>query len=263
MMPAKNKRYVIPMDDYRAAFAVQVSRRFDPAVVAKTLGFTEPRPTIYVTGGASAMSPEDLMATRNIVEKGLVRFAEEQNAIVIDGGTQAGVPVLIGDARRKNRYRFPLIGIAPLELVQYRGHNQDNSEASPLNAGHSHFVLTAGDEFGDESEMITRLTYTLSGERQQPALGVLINGGKITRKEVFERTTSELYSFPLVVIEGTGRFADILARAFYDGRAEEADLQAIIDKGRLLLVSINDGPDELRAKLSALFRAHKPPAKTG
>ena len=114
-MPLKNKRFVIPFDEGRAAFAVQVPRRFDPVAVGRALGFDRPRPTIYVTGGASAMSPEDMATTRNIVEKGLVRFAEEQNAIVIDGGTEAGIPILLGDGRRKFRYNFPLIGIAPLE----------------------------------------------------------------------------------------------------------------------------------------------------
>ena len=82
-MPLKNKRFVIPFDEGRAAFAVQVPRRFDPVAVGRALGFDRPRPTIYVTGGASAMSPEDMATTRNIVEKGLVRFAEEQNVDLI------------------------------------------------------------------------------------------------------------------------------------------------------------------------------------
>lgn len=254
-MALKNKRFVIAFEGGRAAFAVHVPRRFDPAAVGRTLGFLEPRPTIYVTGGAGAMSPEDMLATRNIVEKGLAKFAEDHNAIVIDGGTHAGIPVLLGDARLKHRYRFPLVGIAPLELIQYPGYGEGGD--APLNTAHSHFVLTAGDEFGDESAMITQLTYSLSGSGQQPAMGVLINGGKIAREEVYARTTAE-NSLPLVVIEGTGRFADLLARAFYEGETDDDKVRAIIEKGRLSMVSINDGPDELYAKLNVLFRAHKP-----
>ena len=260
-MALKKKRFVIPFEDGRAAFAVQVPRKFDPNGVAKLLGFKEPRPTIYVTGGASAMSPEDMAATRTIVEKGLVRFAEERGAIVIDGATQAGIPVLIGDGRQKYRYRFPLVGITPLELTRYPGYPNDNPHAAPLNSGHSHFVLTAGDEFGDESEMITQLTDALSGSGEKPALGILINGGKIAREEVYARTTSDKLSFPLIVLEGTGRFADILARAFYEGHTEEADLQAIINKGRLQLVSVDDGPEALRTRLGVYFDTHRPPAK--
>jgi len=260
-MAVKNKRFVIPFEDGRAAFAIQVSRRFDPDAVGKALGFNEPRPTIYVTGGAGAMSPEDMATTRTVVEKGLARFAEERGVILIDGGTQAGIPVLLGDARQKYRYRFPLIGIAPLELVRYPGYENDNPSANPLNTGHSHFVLTAGDEFGDESDMITQLTYALSGAGEKPALGILINGGKIAREEVYARTTSPELSFPLIVLEGTGRFADILASAFYAGHTEEADLQAIINKGRLQMVSVDDGPDALRVRLGVYFDAHRPPAK--
>lgn len=260
-MALKNKRFVIAFDDGRAAFAVHAPRRFDHQSVGKLLGFDRPRPTIYVTGGASAMSPEDMAATRTVVEKGLARFAEERGVVVIDGATHAGIPVLIGDGRAKNRYRFPLIGITPMELARYPGWDNDNPHAAPLNTGHSHFVLTAGDEFGDESDMITLLTSALSGGGEQPALGILINGGKIAREEVYARTTSEELSFPLIVLEGTGRFADILARAFYAGHTEEADLQAIINKGRLQMVSVGDGPDALRARLGAYFDAYKPPAK--
>jgi hypothetical protein len=256
-MALKNKRFVITFENGQAAFAVHVPRRFDPNSVAKALGFNEPRPTIYVTGGASAMSPEDMQATRTIVERGLARFAEDQGAIVIDGGTEAGIPILLGDARRKLKARFPLVGIAPMELVHYVGHS--NPEGAALNPGHSHFVLTAGDEFGDESDMITQLTYALSGSGKMPALGILINGGKIAREEVYARTTSDTVSFPLIVIEGTGRFADILARAFYAGHAEERDLQTIISKGHLEMVSVNAGPEELRAKLAQHFRAHQAP----
>jgi hypothetical protein len=262
-MAMKNKRFVIPFEDGHAAFAVQVPRRFDANSVAKALGFDQPRPTIYVTGGASAMSPEDMQATRVIVERGLARFAEERNAIVIDGGTQAGIPILIGDGRQKYRYRFPLIGIAPLELVHYPGYENDNPDSAPLNTAHSHFVLTAGDAFGDESDVITQLTYALSGAGEQPAIGILINGGKIAREEVYDRTTSDTLSFPLIVIEGTGRFADILANAFYTGHADDEDLQKIINKGNLNLVRVDDGPEALRARLSAYFDTYKPPAKSG
>ena len=61
-MALKNKRFVIPFEDGRAAFAVNVPRRFDPNSVGKLLGFEKPHPTIYVTGGAGAMSPEDMAA---------------------------------------------------------------------------------------------------------------------------------------------------------------------------------------------------------
>jgi hypothetical protein len=255
-MTLRNKRFIIPFDHGQAAFAVHVSRRFDPAWVAKTLNFHEPRPAIYVTGGAKDMSDEDMHATRRLIEKGLARFAEDHGAVVIDGATNVGVPALVGDARRKNHYRFPLIGVAPLELVQYPGY--DNPDGGPLNEGHSHFVLTTGDEFGDESDMITHLTYHLSGSGRLPAFGVLINGGKITREEVYSRTTSEKFSFPLFVIEGTGRFADMLARAFHAGQADDRQVNAIIQKGKLSVISISDGPDQFYEKLLAYTRSYIP-----
>ncbi|MCB9452909.1 MAG: hypothetical protein H6672_15825 [Anaerolineaceae bacterium] len=259
-MTLRNKRFIIPFDHGQAAYAVHVSRRFDPHWVATTLGFHEPRPAIYVTGGAKDMSDEDMYATRRIVERGLARFAEELGAVVIDGGTNVGVPALVGDARRKNRYRFPLVGVVPLEMVRYPGY--ENESGGPLNEGHSHFVLTTGDEFGAESDMITRLTSQLSGGGQKPAFGVLINGGQITREEVYSRTTSDDLSFPLFVIEGTGRFADILARAFHAGESDDKQLKAILKKGRLSVTSINDGPDLFYHQLLNYVRNYTPPVST-
>jgi hypothetical protein len=75
---------------------------------------------------------------------------------------------------------------------------------------------------------------------------------------VYNRTTSDKLSFPLIVLEGTGRFADILARAFYAGYTDDEELQAIINKGRLQLVKVDDGPEALRARLSAYFNSHQP-----
>jgi hypothetical protein len=167
---------------------------------------------------------------------------------------------LTGDARQKLRGTFPLIGVTPLELVRYPGYENEGESINDLNTAHSHFVLTVGDEFGDESETITHLTYALSGMGQQPALGILINGGKITRKEVHARTTSELMSFPLIIIEGTGRFADLLATAYHSGQAEEPDVMEIITKGRLQSVSVKDGAEVLYNRLTRFFNAFKPKA---
>lgn len=43
--------------------------------------------------------------------------AENMNAVVICGGTDMGVMAEIGQIRERNRYKFPLVGIAPEELV--------------------------------------------------------------------------------------------------------------------------------------------------
>lgn len=263
-MPARRTRFVIAFPEGQAAFAIRASHRMDLPEVMAALGFREPRPTIYMTGGAGGMSPEDIKATRHIVEHGLARFAQDEGAIVIDGGTTGGINSLIGESRRKHRYSFPLIGIAPLERVTFPGYQpNDGRERYPLQPGHSHFILTPGADFGAESETITRMTYTLAGEGRRPALGVLINGGQITRKEVLARTTWPTHPFPLIVIQGTGRFADLLAQAMAAGSSDEQDIRRIIDNGRLLLASVQNGPDELYLRLRTLFREHHQAAATG
>ncbi|MFN8373399.1 MAG: hypothetical protein U0694_11065 [Anaerolineae bacterium] len=222
----------------------------EPAALKEALGFTEPRPAIFISGGASGMSERDVQMTKQIVANGIARFAQEQNVVVIDGGTESGVMKMIGDARRDAGYTFPLIGIAPLAKVDYPGHENLNKEAS-LENGHSHFVLVDGKEWGDESETIVNLAHAISGGGKMKALGIVINGGKITRQDVYLATSKER-NLPILVLEGSGRFADELATAHKSGQTSEKMIKAIL-RGDIQLVSTSDGPQGIYAKLIQHF----------
>ena len=251
-MPEKNKRFAITFDGGQQAAAVLVAKNADPAMIVGQLALETGHPAIFITGGASNMSEEDKQMTRLIIEEGVVRFAHENGVTLIDGGTESGVMKMIGEARRKLGYDFPLIGVAPLGRVQYPGYANPEHEAA-LEDSHSHFVLVDVPDWGDESEMIVHLARAIAGG-EQPTTGILINGGRISKKDVFLATTRSDDKMPILVLEGSGRFADELATAFRTGKTSQSIIRAIIAGGDIELVSTAEGPDAMRQKLEARFK---------
>jgi hypothetical protein len=247
--PARNSQFTITFDTGHTARAVCVSQNADPLWIAEKFGLTAHQPAIFISGGASYMTPEDQERTTQMIDA-VADFAQEHSAVIITGGTESGVMQLIGDMRLRKHYRFPLIGVAPLGKIAYPGHANPNKEAD-LEDSHSHFVLVIGDEWGDESAMIVRLTHSIAGGIQ-PSVGILVNGGKIARNEVYLATTQQL-KLPMLVLEGSGRFADELATAARTGQTNQRILQAILAGGDIHLVATVEGPEKMREKLAEVF----------
>jgi hypothetical protein len=248
MLP--NIRFEIRFQDGHTAQAVHVHKDTPIQTIASQLDIVQPRPAIFITGGASKMSPEDIKMTEVLIDA-LVLYINEVNAVMIDGGTTSGVMQMIGSAREKHRLKFDLIGVAPLGKIEFPGHINPNAEAQ-LEQNHSHFILIDGDEWGDESEIILGLTRVIADGGKLPCAGILINGGTISRQEVYLAATKE-FKLPMLIVEGSGRAADEIANAFKTGRANQRILQFILAGGDIQLVSTADGPEALRNKLAARF----------
>lgn len=249
-----NAPYNIIFPGGKTAKAVYVSKTVPPADVIARLELTAPAPAIFLTGGASLMSDADIRLTEQFIAV-LAQFAQASGATVIDGGTQSGIMQMIGQARALYGLTFPLIGVTPLAKVEYPGHANGTKEAD-LNPDHTHFVFVDGDEWGDESELILGLTRKLAAHmqpEQKPALGILINGGSIARKEVYLAATKELH-LPMIIIEGSGRAADEIATVMKTGRTSKRILQAILAGGDIQLVATSQGPGALRTMLESKFR---------
>jgi hypothetical protein len=239
-----------PTDDQ--ARAVLTPRTGDPDSVLSALKL-KAGPVMFIMGGAGLMDDDSLSATRGVVENGLARFAQEHQITVIDGGTASGVMALMGMARKRAGHTFPLVGVAPHAVVTYPGH-VSSENTSVLDSFHTHFVLTDGDDFGAESDMIAMLATAISLDRRYPAMGLVINGGQIVRREVRARTVSGNMHFPILVLEGSGRFADDLAQA-RDGHYPEGetdDIREILASG-VAFASIEAGSDAMRVTLAQYF----------
>ena len=251
--PPEYEPFTITFTTGDQARAVYVPRHGDPDSIMQTLGLKH-GPVIFIIGGAGLMDDESLSVTRGVIENGLARFAQERQVTIIDGGTAAGVMALIGMARKRAGYTFPLVGVAPLSQIEYPGHTHDEKKVA-LDSFHSHFVLTEGDHFSAESDMIAMLATAISRDRRLPALGMVINGGQIARSEVYMRSASGHMIFPLMVLEGSGRLADDLARAKSQGvfpEDAEEDFTEIL-RSDVQFIAIAEGSDALRARLARQF----------
>jgi len=168
------------------------------------------RPVIVLIGGH--ILPEHANITYQAIEV-IAKIAEVLDAAIICGGTDVGIMSAIGKSRGRNGYQFPLVGIAPEGIVTWpegprnAGFVLPGNEREQLEPHHSHFILVPGNEFGDETKWIVRAA-TMIATGKNKSVMVLVNGGKVSQKDVEEGLHANR---PLIVLSGTGRLADEIA----------------------------------------------------
>jgi hypothetical protein len=243
--------FTIHFNDGKSARAVHLPQRASAKAAAEALQLPHPCPTLVIMGGAAAMNPENIRTTRSSIEDGLSRFAEEHNVVIVDGGTTAGVMGLLGFSRQRRHYHFPLVGVAPDARVAYPGHNPP-TRLGDLDPNHSHFALVEGEDFGAESDLLAELGWAIADAGKKTILGVIINGGEIVKQEAHARATGSL-RFPLLVLDGSGRFADELAAAYRAGTSSDPVLHDILTKGTVHVLPANTSADNLRNWLENFF----------
>lgn len=176
------------------AASISEDREIRPALIE--LGIPHPRPVIVLVGGAGGIGWLEKFPMSKAVRI-VARLAEEAGAVVVDGGTQAGIMSGIGIQRKLNKLTFPLVGVIFDKLL-----TQEKPQ-SVLEPNHTHFLLIPGHDWGAESAWIARIATAIAGDRK--SITVLINGGKISRTDV-EFSLRE--DRPTFVMRGTGRLAD-------------------------------------------------------
>jgi hypothetical protein len=250
-MQSQKSQFIIGFSQNQWSPAVRLEADANPQKIIDVFSLLSPRPTIFITGGASAMSEEDIQQTRRLIEEGIATFAQKHRITVIDGGTEAGVMEMIGTARKKKNYNFPLVGVAPIHKVSWPGYQGRSSEAT-LQAGHSHFVLVDSDEWGGESNMIVSLSKKIAAGKS-PIVGVLINGGKIAEREVYLATAQGENRMPLIIIDGSGRTADKISTAFKTQQSDNDLIKAIIKGADIRITALDDGLPALMTELEKVF----------
>lgn len=243
--------FKIDFHNGHVAQAVRLEAEADPKEALSALNLHMGHPTIVIMGGAGAMETEQMQRLQHLIDHGLTKFAEETGIAIVDGGTQAGVMALIGGSRLWHGYTFPLIGVAPEALIQYPLFANPNA-AAELDHGHSHFVLTSGTHWGDESEMLAGIGAELAQKEHHKVLGLVINGGSVVKAEAHARATSAL-QFPQAFFEGSGRFADEVATALRAQTSEDPVIQEIVKAPQSMIIPSGITADELRAWLEAYF----------
>lgn len=240
----------------QSAQGLSLAPQHQPAEALAALHLIPPRPTLVIIGGAGLMPPESLLALQPLFEQVLAPLAQELNLTVIDGGTDAGVIHLMGQARQRLGGQFPLVGVLP--QGQAKLPHAPHSGAHDLEPNHTHFFLVPGTDWGSESPWLSELATQMA--LNAPSLTLLINGGNITLTDF---QISLAAGRPVVVVVGSGRLADDIAAAMASPPPQQPDASSLQDlvqhygpSGQLALMALTLPLDTMRDRLRRHFQVN-------
>jgi hypothetical protein len=213
------------------AVLVKAPPTADPATLIETLKIKKPATVLLLIGGADDLDPGLNLRLLQLLDEGLGSAASNTDALIIDGGTEAGVMALMGKVVAKRGHVTGLLGIAPAGKVTYPGGPQAGSieGGAALDPNHSHFVLVEGKEWSSGTEAMFRLAGEFAKDSR--VVAVLINGGDETKEEVARCVE---HGWPVLVIEGSGRLADEIAAKI-----------RVTGKGDFEVIALQDPPEVL------------------
>ena len=194
----------------REVLCIFPSERSDLVQAIPELRLNNSYPVIVLIGGE--IDDQQADATRRAIQA-IADVANNLSALVICGGTDMGGMAEMGQMRWKNSYAFPLVGIAPEELVTWTDGPHSTkflwwgTQRWQLEPHYSHFILVPGNKFGDESSWIFDTATILSKDHH--SVTILINGGEVSRKDI---DLSLENGRPVIALSRTGRLADELSR---------------------------------------------------
>ncbi|XP_043932306.1 transient receptor potential cation channel subfamily M member 7 [Protopterus annectens] len=218
-----------------------------------------PKLVISVHGGMQKFELHPKI--KQVVGKGLVQAALTTGAWILTGGVNTGVAKHVGDALKEHSSRscrkICTIGIAPWGVIENRNDLIGRDVIAPyqtllnplsklnvLNSMHSHFLLvddgTVG-KYGAEENLRRQLEKHINLQRIHarigqgvPVVALIFEGGPNVVLTVLEYLQEDP-AVPVVVCEGTGRAADILAYV-YKQTEEEGFLPEGLDSEIILTI---------------------------
>jgi hypothetical protein len=206
-MPPAITTESIAFPNNRTAIAVFPDASAQAQDIIAALGIKGYKSVLLLLGGADSLDPQLKPKLTQLFGRGVARAAATVKAVIIDGGTEAGVMAMMGQGVADRGYKSSLIGVAPLGLVRYPG--SAGSGETSLDPNHSHFVLVDGKVWGDETNILFKLVGEL--RKKVPAVVLVAGGGAVCRNEVLLAIRQNL---TLIVVEGSGGVADEIATAW-------------------------------------------------
>lgn len=242
--------FQITFENQVTAQAISLSQLSELFNALEALGL-KPSPTLVIVGGANGLSAEKLVELRSLFEQVLCPFIDSFNLTVIDGGTDAGVMQLIGQARQATGCQFPLVGVVVQQKAMLPSGSRLTDDVAALEPHHTHFILVPGCEWGDESVWIAESATVLS--REKLSMTLLINGGAIALHQ--DVPNSLIHQRPVLIIAGSGRSSDRLANAL-NGKTSDPELQDLVDSGLLHNVDLESGEGVLKAAIQQVWQGY-------
>jgi hypothetical protein len=233
-MPPVTTQDIVFANNRSAKAALADAGAQAPDIIA-ALGIKSFQAVLLLIGGADSIAPQLEPKLIQLFGRGVARAAATVQSVIVDGGTAAGVMAMMGQGVADRGYKSSLIGVVPNALVQYPG--STGSGTTPLDPNHSHFVLVDGNAWGNETRMIFRLVDEL--KKNVPAVVLVVGGGAISRNEVLLAVRQNL---PLIVVDGSGGFADEIAAAWKarPDLPDEPVMAEIIADGNIAIHQVSD-----------------------
>jgi hypothetical protein len=265
----------------------------DAADILRALDLKQPEGLIIVAGSAKQFNKSQSARLAELFSRGVARAAAEADALILDGGTQAGVMALMGEAVADRGGKSLLLGVTPAGKATYPGGPEEDrpEDSAPLDPNHPHFVLAASDEWGGETETMFELAKALAGralagaapdaqdETDASSAGIpvvmVLAGGRTDGIAKTEVLCSVRHGWPVIVIEGSGRLANEVARRwkkkrrrfkrvresaaglFKRFRTVDPAMAEIIEEGRITLFPLDGPAVEFRDLINGQFQQPK------
>lgn len=214
------------------------------------LEIASPRAVILLFGGAAGLENSCKAQLATLFAEGVAPVAAQLGALVIDGGTQSGIMAIMGEAVAQSHAKVELLGIAPKGKItnpEIAGKSKI-SEGASLEPNHSHFVLVESNDWGGETTTMLKLARGCNA----PIVAILVNGGTVAADEALQSVRN---GWPLLVMEGSRRFADEVSAAVRDGHAAKStEMREIARSGRVALFHIDAAAEKLRDRLRQMLR---------
>ena len=243
------RKNTIIFENGNRAVVVTAPRDASAKTILKALEVTSPRAVILLFGGAAGLDESRKAHLATLFADGVTPVAAELDALIIDGATQSGVMAMMGEAVAARPGTCQLLGIAPKGKIAHPELSgaSARSDGTPLEPNHSHFVLVESSEWGGETPKMLELALAFNA----PTVAILVNGGAIAANESLQSVRNE---WPLLVFEGSGRFADELSAAVRNGQsAKSTEVSEIARSGRVALFDVDDAAEKLRHELRRML----------
>ena len=235
----------ISFSAHNAATAVHVDGRIPADRLVELLQLPPCRGLVLLNGGTAQLEADLAAQLAAVLADGLARVAAEEGLTVITGGTDAGIFHLYGQGVAAWGRTAPAIGVAVGPLVAYPGHPGGEALLEPH---HSHFVLVAGNAWGDETATMYDLAQALS--RNCPSLAIFAGGGEIATHELLANVAQ---GRRLVLLAGSGRATDAVLAARAGHPVEDPRWEQIAATGDIVPVDLSTPPATLRRQIIRLL----------
>lgn len=244
------------------ALAAQFDRGAEPSAILEALQLEPPRSLLMACGGAARLD-EALQHDERLEANVLAFFCDviapaalQAGALIIDGGTDAGVMKLMGLANLATDYRLPLVGVVPAGKVTFPGYIEADGfrGRTPLEPNHSHFVLVDTDEWGGETESMFAIAKAVhdgwpENSTPRPTMLLSLHGGGIARREVLR---SVRLRWPVVALVGAGGLSDDLYAQSQQPSGDPV-LQEIVAHQQLTFLPMDQPAEQSRTLLTRLL----------